>query len=134
MANARRRDASNPVGYVVITLILFAAMQVSRGTGIAQPCAVTYIDTSGNGRCVDIPSKYEPMDVPAIHPIHKIIAPQDMTLTEGGWACYEKGKEVACRTLLKEGTDWTCADKSRVLLTAEDGSKHCILFKGREAK
>ena len=23
---------------------------------------------------------------------------------------------------------WTCADKSRVLLTAEDGSKHCVKF------
>jgi len=26
-------------------------------------------------------------------------------------------------------TRWSCADKSRILLTAEDGSKHCIKFR-----
>ena len=26
---------------------------------------------------------------------------------------------------------WTCTDKSRILLTAEDGSKHCVKFGAR---
>jgi len=33
-------------------------------------------------------------------------------------------------TVCITGTEkvWTCADKSRVLLTAEDGTRHCIKF------
>lgn len=31
-----------------------------------------------------------------------------------------------CRRL--GGDSWTCADKSRILATAEDGSKHCLRF------
>jgi hypothetical protein len=27
-------------------------------------------------------------------------------------------------------SEWTCADKSRILLTAENGTKHCIKFPG----
>ena len=27
--------------------------------------------------------------------------------------------------------EWSCADKRRVLLTGEDGKKHCILFPKR---
>lgn len=26
---------------------------------------------------------------------------------------------------------WTCADKKRILLTAEDGTRHCVSFEGK---
>lgn len=57
----------------------------------------------------------EPMDVPA----------------------FQSGQYQVCRGLGSEHCtgpqmpEWSCRDKSRVLLTAEDGSKHCISFKGK---
>jgi hypothetical protein len=55
----------------------------------------------------------DPMDVPAVkmsHPAGTICRHGDCVVVE---APYET---------------WTCTDKRRVLLTSEDGDKHCILF------
>ena len=59
-----------------------------------------------------------PMDVPAIEHISRI---------ENGISCFSSntGKPMDCRPAERT---WTCADKSRVLLTAEDGTRHCIKF------
>lgn len=61
----------------------------------------------------------EPMDVPAI---------QEDLWYEEGWRetdrCFVGGGTVlhTCKN------SWTCSDPSRILLTAEDGTKHCIKF------
>ena len=62
---------------------------------------------------------HEPMDVPAVqedYVAHK---------KSEGFAC---GQDwcVATKDILEKR--WTCADKSRVLLTSEDGARHCIKF------
>jgi len=61
-----------------------------------------------------------PMDVPAIKRVSRI---------ENDISCFSlttgKPKPVDCRP---KKITWTCADKSRVLLTAEDGTRHCIKF------
>ena len=60
----------------------------------------------GDGPCVT----EEPMDVPAISVASEYIIP-----------CGSEAKDVPCGT-------FTCKDKSRILLTAEDGTHHCIKF------
>jgi hypothetical protein len=64
------------------------------------------------------PSKPEPMDVPAINDRVDKICVQYSTLQWDGNQCdkYEDRKH------------WTCAEKTRVLLTDESGGKHCIKF------
>lgn len=67
-------------------------------------------------------SKSEPMDVPAI--ILKCSNPSfDDPDPQHGTECCD-GKWPYCHP---EGIT-TCADKSRILLTAEDNSKHCVKF------
>lgn len=36
-----------------------------------------------------------------------------------------------CKTY-SDVQEWTCADKERILLMAEDGSRHCIKFNGKD--
>lgn len=64
-------------------------------------------------------AKCEPMDVPAVEVIdHK-----------DDWY-YMKTYDVPEQEEMFRGDRkrWTCADKSRILLTAEDGTKHCVKF------
>jgi hypothetical protein len=61
---------------------------------------------------------FEPLDVPAI--VLKCTFDKEgnpgTECCDGNWPyCHEEGIT-------------TCADKSRILLTAEDGSKHCVKF------
>lgn len=84
--------------------------------------------------------KPEPVDVPAIQitvttdkPDHRLAdianadqfpcpAGQDFELVEGFDSLWE------CRGVRATGTKWTCADKSRALLTDESGDRHCVKF------
>jgi hypothetical protein len=85
----------------------------------------------------------EPMDVPAIHyPVKSYLISEGceegvavcsndaMVCSHHGklpgskGASYVIGEPVQCGG----GWEWTCADKSRVLLTDESGGKHCIKF------
>ena len=43
-------------------------------------------------------------------------------------AGYLGGLAQAVRPPLQDEPYWTCRDKSRILLTAEDGTKHCLKF------
>jgi hypothetical protein len=49
------------------------------------------------------------------------------------WVCPQAQDVPAIQELCSnpqgcQGSAWTCADKSRVLLTGEDGQHHCIKF------
>ena len=46
-----------------------------------------------------------------------------------GCAPVPKGK-ITCEVI--KDYEWSCRDKSRILLTAEDGSKHCVKFGGKQ--
>ena len=74
-----------------------------------------------------------PMDVPAIsedrsaepdsHDGHELLLfSQACEEIVGGKMTWQPDV-IACHV-----KRWTCADKSRVLLTAEDGTRHCIKF------
>ena len=62
--------------------------------------------------CLKSPSQPEPMDVPAEYVCKANIKPSEICPATDGLDPYVP----------------TCADKRRVLLTSEDGRKHCILF------
>lgn len=133
----------------MISLILFAAMMQGMIGGGVGP---TSVDAGGTcvamcfreGERVECPGnvrmcgggKWEPMDVPAISEEYvafessencrrpKGIYETKCKTVATGWAC----SIVQCDTVKHKGTRETCADKSRILLTAEDGDKHCIKF------
>ena len=60
----------------------------------------------------------EPQDVPAVHEDY-------IQFHKGQWI---SGGISAAEDI--HADRWTCQDKSRILLTAEDGTKHCIKFGG----
>jgi len=72
----------------------------------ATLCDGLVADDNGNMTAQSITWIEPPQYVPAVH--------RDVKCTQGRWYYAD--------------SSWTCADKSRVLLTAEDGTKHCILF------
>jgi len=66
---------------------------------------------------VPIPDvNHTPMDVPAIEANDDLNSASCLSIFD------EKSHKFKC------STRWTCADKSRVLMTAEDGTRHCIKF------
>jgi len=71
----------------------------------------------------------EPIDVPAITESHEEeYGTTDWCNDCDGFYC----TSMACDPHAKHTVQTvTCKDKSRILLTAEDGTKHCISFKGR---
>ena len=78
--------------------------------------------------CIDYWPKPEAMDVPAIKTSNKVWHnPRPCTEEEearpklANGSCGVSGGEF-------DVAIWSCAEKSRVLLTAEDGSKHCVKF------
>ena len=104
--------------------ILMAMMQATQYTVITgDPCGFPDIQGHLNAeqkKCLQgmdssygkwITQKGEPMDVPAIQ-----------VTTD----CF-RGDEKAGGAKYFCGT-WTCADKSRVLLTDEKGGRHCVKF------
>jgi hypothetical protein len=65
----------------------------------------------------------EPQDVPAIQQTD--VQPDLCTTCSGPGIC----TTVACEFPAKHAvTSWSCAEKSRVLLTDESGGKHCVKF------
>jgi hypothetical protein len=62
-----------------------------------------------------------PMDVPALTETKSCFDTFSLAYSTG-WSISEDAKH-GCKI-----TFATCADKSRILLTAEDGSKHCVKF------
>lgn len=117
------------------------AAQQSSGTLNLSPLQS---DSSTGGRGMPSLCISEPLDVPAIQ-----YAPDDLddhcyngrtfkewemerrdtkdyTVWSERWA---KWPSKACEGKpMNTPLPWTCADKSRILLTAEDGSKHCVKF------
>ena len=69
-------------------------------------------------RCITPPS--EPMDIPAIN--------DKPFLMHAKGDCWGEGLQAICTQSDIFKPTYTCADKSRVLLTAEDQSRHCIKF------
>ena len=65
-----------------------------------------------------IPQLIEPMDIPAV----KVCEETKAVYTAEEWRTMIRG---GCITGIPK---LTCADESRILLTAEDGSKHCLKF------
>jgi len=66
----------------------------------------------------------EPQDVPAVSRTRRVRNPRDESLCELEAAHPELPKRCDGKTYVTE-TKWTCADKSRVLMTAENGEKWC---------
>jgi hypothetical protein len=64
------------------------------------------------------------MDVPAAKTTKKEFIGFDTSCEKS--ICYPGELTMTPRYASK--SEWTCADKSRVLLTSEDGKKHCIKF------
>jgi hypothetical protein len=76
-------------------------------------------------RCMNC-APAEPMDVPAVRHKHKEVVAN----------CYIVSGTIDANTSLagkppctEDVETYTCKDQSRVLLTSEDGKKHCIKFK-----
>lgn len=68
--------------------------------------------------CLD-PLCKQPIDVPAITKPRLVHKAGEL------WSC---GQDLCQAGKNQYEKIWTCADKSRVLLTSEDGKKHCIKF------
>lgn len=66
------------------------------------------------------PRSITPMGVPAIR--------ENKLTHHKGDPCHTMGAMYCSYNADVYGPVWTCADKSRVLLTAEDGTRHCIKF------
>ena len=72
-----------------------------------------------------------PLDVPAVQERHTYQRPPHMVFATFRDACAHNGEVSVIKT--KEGKEdevciikrWTCRDRSRVLLTSEDGKKWC---------
>ena len=90
-------------------------------TAQVQPCS-----TSGNP-CGDFSSRAVDLiiDVPAIQVCKVKVAPNEVCPGEVN----DLNRSVeGFRKYGPMGYRWTCADKSRILLTSEDGKKHCVKF------
>lgn len=72
---------------------------------------IVFVDGRGNF------SSVEPFDVPAVH-------------RDGEWD-YCNPENVGTKNCFSP-PHWTCKDKRRVLLTAENGERHCVLLAGSE--
>ena len=77
----------------------------------------------------------ELMDVPAINGDWILGSATNGHYPEADMACRIAKIEMQLETemrpdgcYIKKPGSWTCADKSRILLTAEDGTKHCVKF------
>jgi hypothetical protein len=68
-------------------------------------------------------SVYEPMDVPAIQ-VEKIVGLVKLCPPTRNF-CTDSDRDIWHERF---GLVWTCADKSRILLTDESGRKHCVRF------
>lgn len=88
----------------------------------------------------------EPLDVPAVQePVESECFAGDVGGARG-WICNNNGRvpknsrtpsymtfDGGSETIKGEGGYlWTCSDKRRVLLTGEDGTRHCVLFGGKK--
>jgi hypothetical protein len=77
------------------------------------------------------------MDVPAAHaPAESVLVStsrcDNSLCMDGPLECSNHGQLISMyigqSATCKDGWTWTCADKSRILLTSEDGKKHCVKF------
>jgi len=76
-----------------------------------------------------IPNDVAPIDVPPIQePIPSVVYMdgERVSCTSGG---HLKQKKDTFDWECEGGFRWTCSDKSRVLLRAENGNQHCISVK-----
>jgi len=71
----------------------------------------------------------EPQDVPAVPEQAEVSLGTECVIDPiplEGKARREATK--TCHEVIGHEPRWTCSDRSRILLTAEDGSKHCVKF------
>jgi hypothetical protein len=104
-------------------VLLLAGMLVQVGMGKTK-CVTTRGADGIETRCIgwDAP-KPEALDVPAIQELRRNPL--------AGVPCGAPSISPSdCVTLAADAKVkvWTCSDKERILLTAEDGSKHCVKF------
>ena len=91
-----------------LAIVLMLAMQLAvTGSGYVIDAGPPTMSSVGHP---------ELMDVPAIQDDHIVRCFMDAQHGEIPPGCS------------KHVNHWSCADKSRVLLTAEDGTKHCVKF------
>ena len=65
------------------------------------------------------------VDIPAIQETRQVCQLSKTTFLCAGSSL---GSACPCPYEYQPAQVWTCADKSRVLLTSEDGVRHCIRF------
>lgn len=86
-------------------------------------CTLAYCGKIAEGIVtIEPPVKPEAMDVPAV---------LEVTPDDGLWWNVE-GTGPNDVQVKGEQRRWICRDKRRVLLTSEDGKKHCVLFPQQE--
>jgi hypothetical protein len=83
----------------------------------AEPATVTPL------KVFDMNAGYVPIDVP---PISEEYGNLGWDMCDMGCVFVEADKPPFPDTVLHRRTRLTCAEKARFLMTAEDGSKHCV--------
>lgn len=75
-------------------------------------------------------TKPEAVDVPAIRLKDRVTQSDEMDnpSDHAKKFCEELGGKMVANRCQYTWDQWTCADKSRILLTDESGKKHCIKF------
>lgn len=86
---------------LVLALILLIG-QTAKLSDLASGCGIPQTQHASS----------QPMDVPAVQVQRKEKC--GVNIANDGYAC--------------AFTYWTCSDKSRILLTSEDGTRHCVKF------
>lgn len=73
-----------------------------------------------------------PMDVAAVEEEYGNLGNYWCDMGECHWRDSDKPSSEG--QVLHKRKRWTCADKRRVLLTSEDGIRHCILFPNQQSE
>lgn len=72
-------------------------------------------------------TKIEPIDVPPISEEYGNLGTKFCDMGQCTWVDYDKNSAIWGETMKPyRRTVKTCADKTRFLMTSEDGNKHCI--------
>lgn len=133
---------------MTLLLLLLLGMMPQTQTKTVEPPAYCFGSTTVSSSYQTPPectkwilehiSPPEPMDVPAILDEHyttlipRTDDPEEWQ-REGCENVHRKGLKASWGILgcSITGPNWTCSDKSRILLTAEDGTRHCVKFGGK---
>lgn len=114
---------------MILKSLLLALWLAGQAGGQEPNCSpAPYCNGAGTIEAQRLPQTSQAFDVPAVQ-AQRVVKPERLD------SDYLVGFIGGCKLLgLKvKGTDcvsdvWSCADTRRVLLTAEDGTKHCVLL------